>query len=183
LPIPWTHESLAVMVAHVQQVQDRLRRPLAVENLSAYLQWQPADWSETDFLTELARRSGCQLLVDVNNLMVNALNAHQAPTEAQRAEDPALADRLHTHCTDWIDALGEGVKVAEIHLAGHVHAGDLVIDDHGSRVSEPVWAVYRHALKRWGPVPTLVEWDTDVPPLPTLLAEAQRAQREAGALA
>ena len=79
LPIPWTHEALAVMAANVQRVQERLRRPIAVENLSAYLSWAQADFSEPDFLTELARRTGCHLLVDVNNLMVNALNAHGAP--------------------------------------------------------------------------------------------------------
>ena len=171
LPVPWTHEALHTMAANVQRVQDRLRRPIAVENLSAYLAWQHADWNEPDFLTELARRTGCHLLVDVNNLMVNALNDHGAPV----APDAALQATLVTDCCAWLDALG-AVPVAEIHLAGHVHAGDIVIDDHGSRVTGPVWQVYRHAVRRWGVVPTLIEWDTDIPPLHVLLDEVQRAQ-------
>ncbi|HEX5785672.1 MAG TPA: DUF692 domain-containing protein [Burkholderiaceae bacterium] len=182
LPVPWTHEALHVMVANVQRVQERLRRPIAVENLSAYIQWPQGDWSEPDFLTQLARRSGCHLLVDVNNLMVNALNAHGAPTPQAVAHHPALAQRLLADCTAWLDALGTDVTVAEIHLAGHVHAGDIVIDDHGSRVCDAVWAVYRHAVRRWGrhqPLPTLIEWDTDVPDLAVLLDEVARADAHA----
>lgn len=171
LPVPWTHEALRTMAANVQRVQDCLRRPIAVENLSAYLVWQQADWSEPDFLTELARRTGCHLLVDVNNLMVNALNDRGAPA----SPDAALQATLVADCCAWLDALG-AVPVAEIHLAGHVHAGDIVIDDHGSRVTEPVWQVYRHAVRRWGVVPTLIEWDTDIPPLHVLLDEVQRAR-------
>jgi uncharacterized protein (UPF0276 family) len=174
LPVPWTHEALHTMAANVQRVQDRLRRPIAVENLSAYLAWQPADWSEPDFLTELARRTGCHLLVDVNNLMVNALNERGAPV----APDATLQASLVADCCAWLDALG-AVPVAEIHLAGHVHAGDIVIDDHGSRVHPAVWTLYQHALARLGPVPTLIEWDTDLPPLTVLLEEAQSARERA----
>jgi uncharacterized protein len=177
LPVPWTHEALQVMCANVQQVQDRLKRPIALENLSAYVQWPEGDWSEPDFLTQLARRTGSQLLVDVNNLMVNALNAHGAPTPEDVAVQPALQATLQADCTRWLDALGADVAVAELHVAGHVHAGDIVIDDHGSRTSEAVWAVYQHAIGRWGAVPTLVEWDTDVPPLEVLLAEVHRARQ------
>lgn len=191
LPIPWTHEALAVMAANVQRVQERLRRPIAVENLSAYLSWAQADFSEPDFLTELARRTGCHLLVDVNNLMVNALNAHGAPrlpgepghtslpapgAGPQAAMPPAATDALVRSCCAWLDALGRDVTVAEIHLAGHVHAGDIVIDDHGSRVSQPVWRVHAHALRRWGAVPALIEWDTDIPELDVLLAEVALAE-------
>jgi uncharacterized protein len=179
-----------VMVRHVQQVQERLRRPLAVENLSAYVQWAHADWSEPDFLTELARRSGCELLIDVNNLVVNALNAegaprlHGAPGHGQcEGDDPnspaqhALAHRIQTTCAAWMEAIGGDVRIAEIHLAGHTHTDDGVVDDHGHTVSAPVWAVHRHALARWGgDVPTLIEWDTDVPPWPVLLAEVERAR-------
>lgn len=180
LPVPWTHEALTVMAANVQRVQDRLRRTIAVENLSAYLQWKDADWSEPAFLAELSRRTGCQLLVDVNNLMVNARNRHLA--------NPAVTDaNLIAECCEWIDqltcALGptDGRRhaahpsVAEIHLAGHTHAGDIVIDDHGSCVSDPVWAVYTHAVACWGPVPSLIEWDTNVPDLAALLQEARHA--------
>lgn len=190
LPIPWTHEALAVMAANVQRVQERLRRPIAVENLSAYLSWAQADFSEPDFLTELARRTGCHLLVDVNNLMVNALNAHGAPRlpgepghtslpapgAGPQAMPPAATDALVRSCCAWLDALGRDVTVAEIHLAGHVHAGDIVIDDHGSRVSRPVWRVHAHALRRWGAVPALIEWDTDIPELDVLLAEVALAE-------
>lgn len=193
LPIPWTHEALAVMAANVQRVQERLRRPIAVENLSAYLSWAQADFSEPDFLTELARRTGCHLLVDVNNLMVNALNAHGAPRlpgepghtslPAPGAGPPAATaadtDALVRSCCAWLDALGRDVTVAEIHLAGHVHAGDIVIDDHGSRVSQPVWRVHAHALRRWGAVPALIEWDTDIPELDVLLAEVALAEAQA----
>jgi uncharacterized protein (UPF0276 family) len=182
LPVPWTHEALYAMAANVQRVQDRLRRPIAVENLSAYLQWPHADWSEPAFLAELSRRTGCQLLVDVNNLMVNARNQHLARPATPTAELVAV-------CDAWVDELTQALgpvatpgpsahhpAIAEIHLAGHTHAGDIVIDDHGSRVSDPVWAVYAHAMATWGPVPSLIEWDTDIPSLDILLDEAERAR-------
>ncbi len=173
LPLPFTTEALNVLCAHVQQVQDRLQRPFMVENLSAYLRWQvpagEAAWHEAAFLGTLARRTGCQLLVDVNNIYVNALNAQLA--------DPAL-DALQV-CRDWLDAIAPGV-VGELHLAGHCRVtdahGTLVVDDHGSRVCPAVWDLYRHALQRFGAVPTLVEWDTDIPALDVLLAEAQQAR-------
>ena len=160
LPLAFTHAALDLMVRHVQQVQDRLRRPLAVENLSAYLQWQDADMSETDFFCALVQRSGCRLLLDVNNLVVNALNAG--------APDPVA------QACAWVDAIPASA-VDEIHLAGYAQTETLVIDDHGSRVHPPVWQVYRHALQRLGPRPTLIEWDTDVPPLDVLLEDAGHA--------
>lgn len=178
LPLPLTHEALAVMVRHVQQVQERLQRPLAVEHLSAYLQWAQADWSEPDFLTELSRRSGCHLLVDVNNLLVNAQNAHGI----RHPDDPRVRTHALPDARAWLDALGADVPVAELHLAGHTHTDTLVIDDHGRPVCDAVWALYRHALNRWGPVPTAVEWDTDVPELPVLLAEMDRANALAQAV-
>ena len=173
LPIPFNGEALDVLASNVQRVQDRLRRPLLVENLSAYLGWDVSDQAEPAFLAALARRTGCQLLVDVNNIYVNALNARIAGAQA----DPLQA------CRDWLDAIPAGV-VGEIHLAGHCHVADehgaIVIDDHGSRVSEPVWRLYRHALERFGAVPTLVEWDTGIPPLSVLLDEAATARTMAG---
>ncbi len=182
LPIPFHDEALRVLCANVQQVQERLGRPLLVENLSAYLQWRsagpaggPADHAEAEFLAELARRTGCQLLVDVNNLYVNAQNAGLRGATA----DPVRA------CCDWLDAIAP-TSVGEIHVAGHCHVddehGELYVDDHGSVVCEPVWAVYGHALRRFGPVPTLVEWDTAIPSLDTLLGEAHRARAEAGSV-
>ena len=165
LPIAFNHAALAIMAANVEQVQERLRRPILVENLSAYVSF--ADESgdqlaEPAFFAELCRRTGCAMLLDVNNLMVNALNRREA--------DPLGA------CTRYIDALPLGI-VGEIHLAGYDASGDIVIDDHGSRVRPDVWTLYEHALRRFGAVPTLVEWDTDVPPLAVLLDEAQRASR------
>lgn len=161
LPIAFTEASLGLMVRHVQQVQDRLRRPLLVENISAYLRWADDHLAEPEFFNELARRSGCGLLLDVNNLVVNSLN--------RGAADP-VADA----CA-WVDAVEPGI-VGEIHLAGYHDGGPLVIDDHGSPVHEPVWQVYRHALRRLGPVPTLIEWDTDIPALEVLLGQAALAE-------
>lgn len=178
LPIPFTTESLDVLCANVSRVQDRLQRVFLVENLSAYLNWNALDservWAETAFLTELTRRTGCQLLVDVNNIYVNALNAQ---LRAGLAVDPVQS------CRDWLDAIPADV-VGELHLAGHCHVsdahGDIVIDDHGSRVCDAVWGLYRHAMGRFGAVPTLIEWDTDVPPLDVLLDEASRARGHCG---
>ena len=172
LPVPFTHQALAAMCANVQRVQECLKRPLAVENLSAYLDWADADLHEADFLAALARRTGCSLLVDVNNLYVNAQNAGLRG-DLDSAPGAALA-----RCRAWIDRIAAS-PVAELHLAGHAHLGDIVIDDHGSRVCAEVWALYRHALDRLGPVPTLIEWDTDVPPLQVLLDEAATAREVA----
>ncbi len=165
LPVPLTRAALDAMCANVRRVQDRLRRPIAVENLSAYVQWRDAEMDEPAFLNTLAQRTGCQLLVDVNNLYVNALNAQLRGETG----DPLQA------CQRWLDAVAP-THVAELHLAGHVHCGDIVIDDHGSRVVDEVWALYRHALQGFGAVPTLIEWDTDVPALGVMLDEADRAR-------
>ena len=169
LPVPPTREALSVMCANVQRVQERLQRPIAVENLSAYLRWREADMDEPAFLNALAQRTGCSLLVDVNNTYVNTRNA------ALRGEpgDP-LAEAMA-----WLDAI-DPASVAELHLAGHADLGDIVIDDHGRRVCPEVWSLYAHAVRRFGAVPTLIEWDTDVPPLSVLLDEAQRAREVGG---
>ena len=168
LPLAFTRASLDIMVANVSQVQDRLKRPLLVENLSAYLAFADRDFSEPEFFNALAKRSGCGLLLDVNNLVVNALNE-------------GLADPVRSAC-DWIDGIAAHT-VGEIHLAGYKDMGDIVVDDHGSRVHEPVWQVYRHAIQRLGAVPTLVEWDTDVPALDVLLGEARTAAESMGGVA
>ena len=172
LPIPFTQESLDVLCANVQRVQDRLKQRFMVENATGYLTWKalPDDPSmaEPEFLSKLARRTGCSLLVDVNNIYVNALNAQLGG---------AAGDPLQ-HCLAWLDAIAPA-DVGEIHLAGHCHVndehGEIIIDDHGSRVCEPVWQIYQHAIERFGAVPTLIEWDTDVPTLDVLLDEAARA--------
>jgi len=165
LPVPMSRAALDVMCDNVSQVQDRLQRPIAVENLSAYVQWRDNEMDEPTFLNALARRTGCLLLVDVNNIHVNALNA-----------------QLRGDCTDplsegrrWLDAVPPH-HVAELHLAGHLHCGDIVIDDHGSRVCDAVWSLHDHALQRFGAVPTLIEWDTELPELQVLLDEATLAR-------
>lgn len=166
LPVAHTEASMRILCHHLDQVQSRLKRRLWVENLSAYLAPDEAAWPEADFLAELAKRSGCGLLLDVNNLVVNALNA-------------GAADPLATCCAA-IDRLPREGVVGEIHLAGHCDRRDqgepLVIDDHGSRVAPVVWRVYAHAVHRFGPLPSLVEWDTDLPPLAVLLDEAAQAE-------
>ena len=159
LPLPYTEESLAVVSRHVDRLQSHLGRRVLVENPSSYLRFRHSPIPEPVFLGELVRRTGCGLLCDVNNLHVSAHNL-QFDADAYLEALPAAA-------------------VGEIHLAGHaVNDADgrrVLIDDHGAPVSEPVWALYRRALDRFGPAPTLVEWDTDIPPLATLLAEAARA--------
>jgi uncharacterized protein (UPF0276 family) len=160
LPLAFTPASLAILCANVAQVQDRLKRRILVENLSAYLSFADDSIAEPAFFAALCERSGCGMLLDVNNIMVNALNE-------------GVADPL-AHCKRYIDALPPGI-VGEIHLAGYCETGQIVIDDHGSRVRPDVWALYEHALRRFGALPTLVEWDTDVPPLSVLVGEAEHA--------
>jgi uncharacterized protein len=168
LPIPFSNEALNVMCDNVQRVQDRLKRSIAVENLSAYVTYEGSEMPETAFLNALARRTGCQLLIDVNNIYVNALNEKRHGFVSKPFEPIA-------QCKCWIDAI-DSANVAEIHLAGHIDCGDIVIDDHGSRVKPPVWALYQHATERFGNTPTLIEWDTDIPVLDVLLAEAALAR-------
>ena len=177
LPIPLTSESLDVMCSHVDEVQAHLKRQFMVENLSAYVQWaEPESESamqEVEFFNALAQRTGCLLLVDINNLYVNARNAQIAGD----SDDPLAV------CKRWLDQVNPAA-VGEIHLAGHLHvrdkSGEIVIDDHGSAVCDAVWSLYRHGLNVLGPVPTLLEWDTDVPALDVLLDEVAKV-REIGA--
>jgi len=166
LPVAFTDAALDIMVANLQRVQDRLKRPILVENLSAYLHWADDVIAEPEFFNRLARRSGCGLLLDLNNLVVNALNEG--------------VDEVAAACA-WVDAIDPAI-VGEIHLAGYHDAGDIVIDDHGSRVHDNVWQVYRHALQRLGPRPTLIEWDTALPELAVLLDEAALAATALAAL-
>jgi uncharacterized protein (UPF0276 family) len=161
LPIAFTNASLDIMAANVERVQRRLKRPILVENLSYYLRWADQGLAEAEFFNQLARRTGCGVLLDVNNLVVNALNAGDDPVKS---------------ACDFVDAL-DAASVGEIHLAGYDDSGEIVIDDHGSRVHAPVWQVYRHAVARLGAVPALIEWDTGVPALDVLLDEAAMASR------
>jgi uncharacterized protein (UPF0276 family) len=161
LPLPYTDEALAVLCANVARAQDRLGRRLLVENPSGYLRFRDSSIAEPEFLNALARRTGCGLLCDVNNVYVTCAN-------------------LGGEATAWLDAL-DAAAVAEIHLAGHaVNDADgrtVLIDDHGSPVADPVWRLFDHARRRFGATPTLIEWDTDVPALDVLLGESAKASR------
>lgn len=165
-PLPYTDEAFAVVAANVAQVQDALGRRLLVENPSVYLSASDQDLGEAEFLAALASRTGCGLLLDVNNIYVSARNTGREPE--------GLLSAFMGHLP--ADAVGE------IHLAGHASlplqaGGQVLIDDHGSRVCAEVWALYRQALTTLGPVPTLVEWDTAVPAWEVLVVEAAQAQR------
>jgi uncharacterized protein (UPF0276 family) len=165
LPIPFSFEALHVMSANIQTVQDHLKRSIAIENLSAYVTCEGSQMSENEFLNTLADRTGCQLLVDVNNIYVNSLND----------QIRGLCDNPLQQCKHWLEAI-KPQHVAEIHLAGHIDCGDIVIDDHGSRVKQPVWDLYTHAVSCFGDISTVIEWDTDIPALDVLLAEAELAR-------
>ena len=158
LPLPYTEESLDLFCRHVDEAQGALGRRLLIENPSAYLRYRYSPIPEPEFMTELARRTGCGILCDVNNIHVSASNFRFDPV--------AYLEALP------IEAIGE------IHLAGHHVAEDvdILIDDHGSRVVEPVWALYAAALRRFGSVQTLIEWDTNLPALEVLLDEAHHAE-------
>lgn len=161
LPLPHTPQAAAHVAARIARVQDLLRREILVENVSAYLRMPGGTMPEWDFVAEVQRRSGCRLLLDVNNVWVNA---------SHHGFDPRA----------YLEALAPG-SVGEIHLGGYEDAPEGLVDTHGAAVSEPVWALYEAALARFGPVPTLIEWDQGLPPLEVLLAEAARAARLAGA--
>jgi uncharacterized protein len=160
LPLPLTQEALDAVCRNVEELQTALRRRVLVENPSSYLQYRHSTIPEWEFIAQVARRTGCGILCDVNNVYVSARN-HGWPASRYLA---ALAP----------EAIGE------IHLAGHSvrplpNGRTLRIDDHGSRVAPEVWALYADAFARFGPVPTLIEWDTDVPAMSVLMEEAERA--------
>ena len=159
LPLPYTEEALAIFCANVQRMQEALKRRVLVENPSTYLQFAHSTIPEWEFVTEISKRTGCGLLLDVNNIYVSACN----------------------HGFDAIRYLQamQRSAVREIHLAGHTakQIGDqtLRIDDHGSAVCDEVWALYGEAIRLLGPVPTLIEWDSRIPPLAEIVAEAVKA--------
>ena len=160
LPIPYDEEALAVIVRNVMRFQEAIGRPVMVENPSTYLRHTQSDRAEPQFLAALCQRSGCGLLLDVNNVFVSTEN-HGDDAQAY------LATIAH-------------LPIGEIHLSGHhlrqIGNRSIRIDDHGSPVSDPVWTLYERALSLIGPRPTLIEWDSALPPLETLLAEAGKAQ-------
>ncbi len=154
--MPLTDAALALLSSRVSELQDALGRPVLLENVSTYVRFRDDQYGETAFLAELASRTGCGVLLDVNNLYVNQCN---------HGEDAIAA----------MNALAIGT-IGEIHLAGHRVTDIAVIDDHGSRVANEVWALYEYALQQFGTIPALIEWDTDIPALSVVLDEAGRAR-------
>lgn len=157
LPLPYTEEALAHVASRILETQDFLGQQLLIENPSSYLSFRQADMTEPQFLAELVRHTGCAILLDVNNAYVSAVN-HGWDALAYVRALPAQSIR-------------------EIHLAGYEEHDAYLFDTHGHRVHAPVWDLYAATLAELGPVPTLIEWDTDIPPLAVLLEEAARAQR------
>ncbi len=161
LPLPYTPETLRLVCDHIDEVQEVLGVRMLLENPSTYVIFEQSSIAETDFLAEIARATGCGLLLDVNNVFVSCTN-HRADPRAYLADFPLA-------------------RVGEIHLGGHAEeelpSGPLLIDAHGSPVADPVWALYAEVIGRTGALPTLIEWDNDVPEFPVLLAEAERAGR------
>ncbi|MEP7157523.1 MAG: DUF692 domain-containing protein [Betaproteobacteria bacterium] len=155
LPLPYTEESLEHVVQRVGELQDALKRRILVENVSSYLEFVDSTIPEWEFVREVANRAGCGILLDVNNIYVNSRN-HGFDAK------------------QYLDAIQPGT-VGEIHLAGFQDTGEVLIDTHGSAVCDDVWVLYEHAIAKLGPVPTLIEWDTDIPALDVLLGEARKA--------
>ncbi|HEY6561406.1 MAG TPA: DUF692 domain-containing protein [Polyangiaceae bacterium] len=156
-PLPYTEEALVHLTRRVAQAQERLGRQLVLENVSSYVEYHASTLHEWDFMSELARRSGAGILLDLNNVYVSATN---------HGYDPF----------GYIDAL-PSEHIRQLHLAGHSDCGAYLLDDHGSQVPEPVWQLYRYCLERHGSVPTIVEWDENLPSLADLEAEAAKARR------
>lgn len=160
LPLPYTEETLATVSDHVDAVQQALGRRMLLENPATYVLFSQSTTPEVEFLSEISLRTGCGLLLDINNVFVSAIN--------HRADPRAYLDAFPME------------RVGEIHLGGHdeeeLPSGPLLVDAHGSGVADPVWTLYAEVIARIGPRPTLVEWDNDVPDWPVLAAEAERAQ-------
>ena len=156
LPLPYTQETLTHLIPRIQQVQEFLKRPLVLENVSSYVSYSHSEMSEWEFLSALAKASGCGLLVDVNNIYVSAFNHRFDPEEFLRG---IPADH-----------------VAQFHLAGHANRGTHLIDTHDHAVAQPVWDLYASALEKFGPKSTLIEWDENIPDFDVLMNEAKKAQ-------
>lgn len=156
LPVPYTEEALAHVVSRISQVQDFLGRRLVIENVSSYVEYECSEMSEWEFVAEVARRSDCWLLLDVNNVFVSGVN-HDFSTE------------------QFLDAIPAD-RVVQFHLAGHSEGETCLIDTHDQPVSEDVWGLYAKAIERFGPVSTMIERDDNIPPLADLVAELDRAR-------
>jgi uncharacterized protein (UPF0276 family) len=161
LPLPYTEAALAHVAGRIGRVQDALKRRILIENVSSYVGFQDSEMPEWEFLAEVARRADCLILLDVNNVHVSAFN-HEFEPEAYLAGLPAE-------------------RVRQIHLAGHQHCGTHIIDTHDHPVIDPVFALYAQAVRRFGPVATMIERDANIPPLDELLAELDRVRETAAA--
>lgn len=159
LPLPYTPETLTLVADHIDRVQEVLGRQMLLENPATYVLFKQSVIPETEFLTDLVHRTGCGLLLDVNNVFVSCVN-HRNDPRAYLEAYPLAA-------------------VQELHLGGHAEeelpSGPLLIDDHGAPIADPVWALYAELVAKAGPLPSLIEWDNDVPAFPVLMAEADRA--------
>jgi len=155
-PLPFTEEAIARVVANVSRAQDAIGQAILLENVSSYVTFAESAMTEWDFVTEVARRAGCGLLLDINNVFVNAKNHGFDALQYVRAIPPEL--------------------VGQLHLAGHTDCGTHLLDSHIGPVPDPVWDLYRQALGHLGAVPTLIEWDEEVPSYDVLLAEAKQAR-------
>jgi uncharacterized protein (UPF0276 family) len=156
LPLPYTEETLRHVTARIEEVQERLGRRVLIENVSSYLSYRQSEMSEWEFIRELVARADCMLLLDINNIYVSSVNHAFDPLEYLRAVPIE--------------------RVQQMHLAGHSKVGDYLIDTHDHPIIEPVWALYRAAVERFGNVSTMIERDDDIPPLDTLLTELERAR-------
>ncbi len=155
LPLPYTEEAIALMVERIDQFQSYLGRQVLIENVSSYLQFEHSHMPEWEFINAIVEKSGCGLLLDINNIFVSSQN-------------------FKFNAIDFIQAINVD-SVKEMHLAGHEDVGHTLIDTHGKAPCDEVWCLYKQALNQFGRVPTLIEWDTDIPSLQTLLDEAAKA--------
>ncbi|MCE3043549.1 DUF692 domain-containing protein [Legionella sp. 16cNR16C] len=162
LPVPYTKEIILHIVSRLTQIQDYLKKPFLIENVSSYLGYKQSEMTEWEFITSILRQSGCYMLLDVNNVYVSAVN---------HGFDPM----------DYLNALPPE-KIIQIHLAGHSNCGNYLIDTHDASVIDPVWELYEKAVQRFGSVSTMIERDNNIPPLADLLTELGRA-REIASLA
>lgn len=179
LPLPYTEEAIAHVVARVQQVQDFLGRRILLENVSSYITYRQSALTEWDFLREVVERADCLLLLDVNNIYVSSVNHGFGD-----GSEPRAAVHGRTDCgfdpLDYLNAVPRE-RVQQIHLAGHRNMGTHIIDTHDEPIVDPVWELYRAAVRRFGTVSTMIERDDNIPPLEELVAELGQARRIAAA--
>lgn len=156
LPLPYSEQALNLVVRHISQAQEVLGQRILIENVSSYVEFKSSEMSEAEFVYQVAQQADCLLLLDVNNIYVSSVN----------------------HGFDAIEFLNRmpAERVQQIHLAGHSDHGDYVVDTHDHPVAEAVWALYEYACRHYGPVATMIERDDDIPALPVLLAELERAR-------